>query len=195
MATKQDSVDLVGAETVFPFVLSALLAALLGASAYVSIPLPVSPVPITLQVLFVFLAGLLLGPYWGAFSMVLYLLAGALGAPVFAGATAGLGELASYTAGYLWSYPLAALLIGFVVHGAGRRKNPGETPLPILVGALLAALGLIYALGVAWLAWVLALDPAEAILVGAAYYVPGDLLKVAVAVAVVRSAALADARA
>ncbi|WP_255168274.1 biotin transporter BioY [Natrononativus amylolyticus] len=191
MATEHDSVELVGADVVFPFVLSALLAALLGASAYVVLPLPISPVPVTLQVLFVFLAGLLLGPYWGAFSMLLYLLAGAMGAPVFAGGYAGLGVIVGETGGYLLSYPLAALLIGLLVHGTAGRRNPAETPVPVLVGALLAATILIYALGVAWLAWVLALEPTEAILVGAVPYVPGEIVKLVAAVAIVRSAALA----
>ena len=86
-------VNLVGDETTLNIARAALLASLTGAFAIVgSIPIPFSPVPFTLQVLGVFLAGLLLGPVWGAASMLLYLVAGAVGAPVFAGGAAGIGE-------------------------------------------------------------------------------------------------------
>jgi Uncharacterized conserved protein len=77
-----------------------LLAALTGTFVYVSIPNPLSPVPVTLQVLDVFFAGVFLGPLWGGISMILYLLSGAVRAPVFAGGSAGIDPLFGNTAEY-----------------------------------------------------------------------------------------------
>ena len=72
-----------------------------AAGAYIAIPLPFTPVPITLQPLFVILAGALLGPWAGATSMAMYLTLGAIGAPVFSGGHAGLPWLMGPTGGYL----------------------------------------------------------------------------------------------
>ncbi|USZ71663.1 biotin transporter BioY [Natronosalvus halobius] len=187
MATSTENVDLVGGDVVRSFARAALLAVLIGASAYVSIPLPVSPVPFTLQVLFVFLAGLVLGPVWGAVSMVLYLAAGAIGVPVFAGGVGGVGHLFGYTGGYLWSYPIAAFVIGLLVHQGWRVRDPATIQKTTLAAALLVGLGIIYGLGVPWLAWVQSLSLAEAAIIGMAYYVPLDLVKLAAAIAIVRS--------
>lgn len=187
METERNEVDLVEGDVVRQFARAAVLAALLGAFGPVSIPIPLSPAPITLQVLFVFLAGLVLGPVWGTVSMLIYLTAGAVGIPVFSGWEAGFGILIGNTAGYLWSYPLAAALIGIVVHRGTDVRDPAEVPLPIVVGALLAATILIYGMGTAYMAWVLELEAWEAITAGALPFIPGELLKMAAAIAIVRS--------
>ena len=70
-------------------VFAALFAALTGAVAWFKIPLPFTPVPITLQTLMVLLSGAMLGAYFGALSMILYLIVGAIGLPVFAGGSSG----------------------------------------------------------------------------------------------------------
>ncbi len=93
-------------------VFAALFAALTGAVAWFKIPLPFTPVPITLQTLAVLLSGAMLGPYYGALSMIIYLVVGAIGLPVFAGGSSGVGALLGPTGGYLFSYPLAAFVIG-----------------------------------------------------------------------------------
>src|SRR3989338_7427809 len=95
-----------------PLVFAALFAALLAAVAWFKIPLPFTPVPITLQTLVVLLSGAVLGPYYGALSMILYLIVGAIGLPVFAGGGSGIGALLGPTGGYLFSYPVAAFVIG-----------------------------------------------------------------------------------
>ncbi|UTF55075.1 biotin transporter BioY [Natronosalvus rutilus] len=187
MATSTENVDLVDGDVVRSLARAALLAALIGASAYVSIPLPVSPVPFTLQVLFVFLAGLVLGPVWGAVSMLLYLAAGAVGVPVFAGGVGGVGHLFGNTGGYLWSYPIAAFVIGLVVHRRWRPRDPAAVQKTTLAAALLVGLATIYGLGVPWLAWVQDLSLAEAAILGMAYYVPLDLVKLVAAIAIARS--------
>src|SRR3989338_5867789 len=93
-------------------VFAALFAALTGAVAWFKIPLPFTPVPITLQTLMVLLSGAMLGSYYGALSMIIYLILGALGLPVFAGGSSGVGALLGPTGGYLFSYPVAAFFIG-----------------------------------------------------------------------------------
>ena len=93
----------------------------LAAASQVAIPLPGTPVPMTLQPLVVVLAGLWLGPIAGATSMALYLAAGMAGLPVFAPMGApGFARLIGPTGGYLWAYPAAALVAGLV---ASRRRD------------------------------------------------------------------------
>src|SRR5437764_7441381 len=90
-------------------------AAVLAAASQVAIPLPFTPVPITLQPLVVVLAGLMLGPVAGAASMLLYLAAGAAGLPVFAPIGApGIARFLGPTGGYLIAYPAAAFVAGAV---------------------------------------------------------------------------------
>ena len=197
MSTRTESVDLVGDEAAANLARAALFAALVGAFAYVSFPHPFSPSPITLQVLGVFLAGIFLGPLWGSGALVLYLAAGALGAPVFSAGTGGLGVLLSEpTLGYLWSYPVAAAVVGYLVHGGGSLREPGalaDVGVGRLVAAMLAGTAVIYAFGVVGLAVVLDLTLSEAFITGAAAFLPFEAAKIAAAVGVVRSDAITAA--
>lgn len=146
--------------------------------AYVWVPLPFTPVPITLQPLFVILAGAVLGPRAGAAAMATYVAVGAAGAPVFSAGNAGLPWLMGPTGGYLLAYPAAAFATGTL---AGRR--PGGLR---LFAALAAGVALLYAGGVSQL-WILTRqDPATLLLQGVVPFLPGDLLKVAAAWAGVR---------
>jgi len=187
MSTDTASVDLVGEEAVENVVRAALLAALTGAFAYVSFPNPVSPVTISLQVLGVFLAGLLLGPIWGGLSMVLYLAAGAVGAPVFAGGSSGVGSLVGQSGGYLWSYPVAAFAVGAIAHGGLELRDPAERSLVRLVGAMVVGTAIIYAFGVVGLSLVLGLSLREAFVAGAVAFIPAEAFKIAAAIGIVRS--------
>ncbi|SDC08203.1 biotin transporter BioY [Natrinema hispanicum] len=192
MATDQHSVELVDDDVVKPFARAAVLAALMGAAVFVgSIPIPFSPIPISLGVIVVYLAGLYLGPYWGAFSLLLYLTAGAVGLPIFAERASGLGVLVGNSAGYLWSYPTAALLIGAVVHRLSEDGDPADLSRPVLVVTLLAALTVIYLLGAAWLGYVLELSTVKAIEIGVVPFIPGDLIKIAAVVAIVEAERIA----
>ncbi|QAU12889.1 biotin transporter BioY [Halorubrum sp. BOL3-1] len=193
MATNTESVDLVGDEAATNLARAALFAALVGAFAYVSFPFPLSPAPVTLQVLGVFLAGIFLGPLWGGLALVLYLLAGALGAPVFAGGSAGFAALVGDTAGYLWSYPIAAALVGGIVHRGPTLRDLDAVRLPTLVGATVVGTLVIYALGVVGLVLSLDLALGEAVVQGAAVFLPAEAAKVAAAVGIVRSDAITAA--
>src|SRR5271163_690026 len=90
--------------------------AFVAACAHISLPLPFTPVPLTLQNFAVLLVGMLLGPVAGLSAMVLYLAEGALGLPVFTPyAAGGVAHLLGPNGGYLFSYPLAAATAGWVV--------------------------------------------------------------------------------
>ena len=155
---------------------AALMAAFTAVAAQILIPL--EPVPFTFQVFAVVLTGLLLGPRYGALAMAIYLLLGAVGVPVFAQFSGGLGTLFGPTGGYLISYPLAAALAGMAagtVANAPRQRG-------IFVGVLwgCVALAAIYVIGVAWLA-VLTGSLGAAIATGFLLFVGFDLVKVVLA--------------
>ncbi|MFQ3283810.1 MAG: biotin transport system substrate-specific component [Natronomonas sp.] len=183
-------VDLVGDETAGNIARAALFAALMGAFSYVSFPYPLSPAPVTLQVLGVFLAGLFLGPLWGGASMVLYLLSGAIGAPVFAGGSAGIGVLLGPTGGYLFSYAVAAVVVGVIAHGGLRVRSLAETPVVRMLAGMIAATVVIYGIGVPFLWWNLDMTLRTAVITGAVVFVPAEAAKMAAAVGIVRSDAI-----
>jgi len=187
MSAETGEVELVGEEVGRNVARAALFAALTGAFAYVSFPNPVSPEAVTLQVLGIFLAGIFLGPVWGGASIVLYLAAGAVGAPIYQGGAAGVGQLFGSSAGYLWAFPVAAAVIGLLVHGWGDLRDPSAVSLGRLVGAMLVGVAIIYTGGVVGLMLVLGLGPVEAFLAGAAAFIPAEAFKIAAAVGLVRS--------
>ncbi|HRS64626.1 MAG TPA: biotin transporter BioY, partial [Spirochaetia bacterium] len=93
----------------------ALWAALIATGTFIVIPVPGSPVPIVLQNMLAVMAGMILGPIAGGASVLLFLVAGALGLPVFSGARGGLAILAGPTGGYLFGYLGGAILAGLIV--------------------------------------------------------------------------------
>lgn len=190
MATRTESVELVGDEVVRNLARAALFAALTGGLAYVSFSIPFSPVPVTLQVLGVFLTGAFLGATWGGVAMVLYLLAGAIGLPVFAGGTAGVGSLLGPHGGYLWGFALGAVVVGAVAAGGFKPPEPGRVSVPRLVAALVAGALVVYAAGALQLVVVAGLSVPKAVATGVLVFVPGEILKMAAAVGIVRSDAV-----
>ncbi|QDX40297.1 biotin transporter BioY [Salarchaeum sp. JOR-1] len=187
MSTNHESVDLVGDQIVGNLARAALFAALTGVFAYVSFQLPVSSVPFTLQVLGVFLAGAFLGPVWGFAAMALYVVAGAVGVPVYAYGASGLGTLFGQWGGYLWSYPLAAAIVGYAAHGADGLRDLDAISLPRLVAGMAVATALIYAFGTVFFAYVGNVGLVEAALTAAVPFVPAELLKMGATVAAVRA--------
>jgi len=152
-------------------VFSAMFAALTAVGAFIAIP--IGPVPITMQTLFVHLSGALLGSRLGALSQFIYVLVGVIGLPVFAGGAGGLGVLLGPTGGYL---------IGFIVGGGyltGRlvemRKKPGFLWIAI---SCVAGLVVIYILGVLQLSIVAGLPMTRAIAVGIVPFLIGDAIKI-----------------
>lgn len=164
--------DVWGGSFVRDAVLVAGAAAFVGVAAQVSFPVPGSPVPITGQTFAVLLAGAALGPTRGASGMLLYVVAGGLGVPWFAGGAAG---LPTATLGYLLGFVLAAALVGRLA-AAGADRRPWRT-----LGMMAAGNALIYLVGVAWLAAATDLDLPGAVAAGLVPFLIGDALKAVVA--------------
>ncbi|CAB4728957.1 unannotated protein [freshwater metagenome] len=159
--------------------LVASFAALISALAYVgAIPVGGAGVPITLQTLGVMLAGCLLGPVRGFLAVALYLAMGAAGLPVFAEHSSGLGTFTQPSAGYLLSFPVAALVGGLMMkYVAGER---GKTrALVVFVCSLAGSVLVIHPAGIVGLMVTLDLSLAEAFKIDVIYWV-GDLLKTTV---------------
>jgi biotin transport system substrate-specific component len=159
-------------------VLAALFGALIAAGAFISIPLPFSPVPVVLQNLFSLLAGLALGPVLGAGAAGLYLLAGIIGAPVFAGATGGIARFLGPTGGFLLGYLLSAFTAGLI---AGRPRRGAALPRRRIVLAVLAGLLVIYLPGLLRLRFA-AGSWGKALAAGFFPFLPGDAVKGIIAV-------------
>ena len=156
----------------------ALGAATVAVAAQFAVPLPGTPVPLTLQPLAVLVVGGLLGPALGASSLILYLALGAAGLPVFTPFGApGLARLLGPTGGYLLAYPVAAFAVGRLV-GDGRRV--GRVALAALAGLLLIHLG-----GLAQLV-LLTGNARLAARLGTFPFLLGDLAKLAIAVLILK---------
>jgi biotin transport system substrate-specific component len=140
------------------------------------VPVPFTPVPMTLQPLAVLAVGGLLGAAGGGSALALYLALGLFGAPVFAGGSAGPVHLLGPTGGYLLAFPVAAALVGGLLE---RRTG-------VLATLLACALGMvvIHAGGIAQLA-VLGGSPAAAFRIGFVPLLTGDLVKVGLAAALI----------
>jgi biotin transport system substrate-specific component len=145
-------------------------------AAQVSIPLPFTPVPFTLQPMVVLLGGAALGSRLGFTSQILYLAAGIAGLPVFAASPVlpqGVGRLLGPTGGYLMSYPFAAFVAGYLAERGFDRRYLTS------VIAMTAGLALVFAGGVAWLAWgAPSLGLNASLRAGFYPFVPADIVKV-----------------
>ncbi|MDR1432080.1 MAG: biotin transporter BioY [Propionibacteriaceae bacterium] len=163
--------------------LVAVFAALLAVFAVVpGVPVPGSSVPITLQTLGVLLCGLVLGPWRGALSVLLYLLVGFAGIPVFAQGSGGLSVFASPSIGYLLSFPLAALAAGGLAAWFVRSGLKGRY-LWLSVAAAVGSFLVIDVAGIAGMMVVAQLDLPAAFLANLPF-VLGDAVKCFAAAAV-----------
>jgi biotin transport system substrate-specific component len=146
--------------------------------AFVRIPLPFSPVPLTLQTFFVLLGAAVLGRKYGGMVQLAYVLLGAAGLPIFSNAGSGLSYLVGPTAGYLAGFIAAALFIG---HFLRRATNSFSAFLIFLAGDFL-----ILGLGAFWLKVFLRCSFSQALFLGLIPFIPGDLFKAAAAVVIYR---------
>lgn len=124
-------------------ILAGLFAALLAISSQVSLLLPLSPVPHTLQIMFVLLAGVVLGSRWGSTSVVVWVLLGVFGLPVFTQGKAGVAVLAGPTGGFLLGFILCALLVGWLTE----RSSPSLVKTALVMYGGLAVVYLVGLVG------------------------------------------------
>lgn len=158
----------------------------IAAAAQVRIPIPFSLVPITGQTFAVMLIAALYGSTRGTATIVTYIVAGASGLPFFAGGAAGMAYLAGPTTGYLAGWIGAAWLIG-TLSERGWARGPWTTALSMWFGSLV-----IFACGVLWLSRFVGLR--EAIATGFFPFIPGDLVKIGLAMAILQAGWRLNAR-
>ena len=157
--------------------LAVVFAALTALGAYIVIP--IEPVPITMQTLFVLLAGASIGAGWGSLSQVIYVALGMAGLPLFAQGVTGPAVLAGPTGGYLISFLVTPWLVGWML----RKSNSIRWQIASFVSGQL----LILVLGVAHLTLFYTHDLSQALMVGAVPFLVGDVFKIVAAVSIHRS--------
>ena len=155
-------------------VLIALMTAVTCVLGPLSIPLPFSPVPISLTNFAIFLAIFVLGMKSGTISFIIYLLLGALGVPVFSSFRGGLQVLAGPTGGYLIGFIFLALIMGFALDHFNRKL------VPTIIGMIIG-MAVCYAFGTVWLAKLLSLSFKEGLMMGVIPYLAGDAAKIIIA--------------
>jgi biotin transport system substrate-specific component len=158
--------------------------AFVAACAHISLPLPFTPVPLTLQNFAVVLVGLALGPAAAFSAMVLYLIEGAIGLPVFTPYSAGgLAHLLGPNGGFLFSYPLVAATASWVV----RTLQPVTTRFRAAVVASAAATLPLFLLGTTWLAHFGHLGASAVWAMAVAPFLPGEIIKITAAAGIYSS--------
>lgn len=189
-------------------ILCGLFAALTAILSQIILPLPFTPVPINLATLSVLLSGGLLGAKWGFTSQVVYIFIGACGLPVFAGFSGGFHAIVGPTGGYIVGYALAAFLAGFLMDGHPKHpvfppaapsappsasqqvsRSASFAPLAFLrpILAMTAATLACYLLGTAWFMYQTHTGLLVSLIACVFPFLPGDALKIVVAVLLIRS--------
>ncbi len=158
-------------------ILSAIFAAMISVLGYVVIPLPFTPVPITGQSFAIMLAGLTLTTLQASLSVAIFILLGIVGLPVFSGGASGIAALVGPKGGYIIGFLVAAIVITLI------RRNSNNVVRLALAG-FTGGILVVYTLGVLWLSHINNLTLSKAIVFGALPFIPGDLLKLFVAVTV-----------
>lgn len=139
-----------------------------------SIPLPFSPVPISLTNLVIYITVFVLGMKFSTVSYIIYLLLGIVGLPVFSGFSGGPGKLVGPTGGYLTGFIFLAIIAGyFVDHFSGRRS--------LAVAGMVIGTIVCYLFGTVWLASQMELSFSAALSIGVLPYLPGDIIKIIIA--------------
>lgn len=154
-----------------------LMAAVMCILGPLALYIPVSPVPISLGMLAVYFVTSVMGMKLGTLSVLIYILLGLAGAPVFTGFTGGPAKLFGPTGGYIIGYIFMALICGFFADKFGKK-------LPVYFLGMLAGTAVCYLFGTAWLGFLMDMTFAEALAAGVLPYIPGDLMKLVIAMAV-----------
>jgi len=159
-------------------VYTSLFVAFIAIGAFIAIP--IGPVPIVLQNMFVLLAAIILGPVWGLACVGIYLLIGLAGLPVFAGGTSGIGKLFGPTGGYLLGYLPCIFVTASISKKLGKKIS--SDIIAMVIGSLI-----IYAAGVPWLKVVTSMSYNKALALGMYPFLIGDTLKIIAAAYIAKS--------
>lgn len=151
--------------------LTALMAAILCILGPLSLPLPFSPVPISLTMIGIYLAVYAVGMWKGTVAVCIYLLLGLVGLPVFSGFSGGPAKLLGPTGGYLIGFLFTALISGFFIDRFWKNR------LVSILGMILG-IGVAYVFGTVWLAYVAGMTFSQALAAGVIPYVGFDLIKI-----------------
>lgn len=149
--------------------LTALMAALLCVTGPLSLPIPISPVPLSLATMAVCLSACILGWKLGTMSVLIYLLMGFCGLPVFSNFSGGPAKLAGPTGGYLLGYLFLALIAGWFF---SRFSHPALRMAGMILGTAVC-----YLFGTLWLCFQAGLSLKQGLVMGVIPYIPGDLVK------------------
>ena len=156
-------------------ILTAFFAALTVIFSAISIPIPISPVPFSLAIVAIFLAGALLPKTQAAVAQIVYLLLGIIGLPVFSKFSGGLGVIAGPTGGYLIAYPIMAFIIALIIEKAGKRN------FIVYLVSMLCGLAVLYAVGTLWLSVEAHMPFAAALSAGVIPFIIPDVVKAVLA--------------
>ncbi|MDI6860601.1 MAG: biotin transporter BioY [Caldisericia bacterium] len=148
-------------------IFSSLFAILISIGSYIYLPLPFTPVPLTFQLFFVLLSGILLGPFYGFLSILIYIILGIMGLPVFAGGGSGLGYLFGKTGGYLLGFLISPIIVGNLF-----RLNK-----KLLILAIFSGIFIVHLLGILYLSKVLSINFFKAFTLGSLPFIPIDIIK------------------
>ena len=168
--------------------LTALFAAVLAAASWISVPLPFTPIPINLGTLAVTLTGALLGKKYGPLSVIIYILLGAVGVPVFAGFTGGLGHIAGPTGGYIIGYITSSFICGAVIDRFYEKVSKGTSKLAgfaikyvLIAAAAFLGTASCYTIGIIWFMYLTGNNLSASLTMCVIPFLPCDFLKIAAA--------------
>ncbi len=163
-------------------ILVSLFAAITCILSIFLIPLPFTPVPITLQILGVTLSGAILGARLGFYSLGLYTLLGVVGLPVFAGGGSGFGALLGPTGGYIFGFMAGAYVIGYLTQvGYEKFSNGKISKYFVQLAAMAVGIVVIYTFGTLQLMVITGMDLPQSMAIGALPFLIPDLLKISAA--------------
>lgn len=177
-------------------IMAAVFAALTAVCSQIQIPL--APVPINLATFAIFITAGLLGKRWGTVSLIVYVLLGAVGLPVFAGFTGGFGIITGPTGGYIIGYIFTAFITGYIIEFFSSKKTSARVAeysanaassvpsYPLLALAMASGLAICYLLGTIWFIYLTGWTLGKALMSCVIVFLPGDALKIIAACILVK---------
>ncbi|KPF46767.1 biotin transporter BioY [Rhizobium sp. AAP43] len=169
-------------------VLAALFTAIIIVLGFIpAVPIPLIPVPITAQSMGVMLAGCIIGAKRGALAYALLVVLVAVGLPVLSGGRGGLNVLMGPTGGYIFGWIIGTFVTGLVAEKlVSESQSAARQMAGFFAASVIGGIGVVYACGMPWLS-VVAGTPFDKVLLGSLAFIPGDLVKAAIATLAARA--------